>query len=135
MKKYNSTVAQCDLSVVIPTLNRREVLKRVLDALAHQTYPADRYEVVVVDDGSTDGTQDVVEAAGRTGPPAVRYVRQTPGKRGPASANNLGIKAAQGEWILFLNDDVVADPHLVEEHVRFHRAYGDIIVQGRVVNT
>ncbi len=124
-----------EISVIIPTVNRREVLRRVLEALAGQTYPRSQYEIIVVDDGSSDGTREMVDTLARERMPNLRYARQVPGKRGPAAANNLGIGAARGECILFLNDDVVADPRLIEEHMKLHRASGDIIVQGRVVNT
>jgi len=49
------------VSVIIPTYNRREILKKCLSALLAQTYPHDRYEIIVIDDGSTDGTREMIE--------------------------------------------------------------------------
>ena len=139
-----------DISVVIPTLNREKTLKRVLQALIDQEYPKDRYEIVVVDDGCTDRTEEMV--GGMMGSckigfrtcPNITYVKQTPDKKGPAAANNLGIKTATGKYILFMNDDVIADKNLIAEHMKTHEEYSkggfqtrlnDIIVQGRVINT
>jgi len=130
-----------DISVVIPTYNRKDILKRTLEALLDQTYPKDKYEIIVVDDGSTEDIKGMIE-----GFPVV-YLRQSPDKKGPAAANNLGIRNAKGEYILLLNNDVIADRHLIEEHMKDHvradgrlpqqdtASYLGIIVQGRVINT
>ena len=105
-----------ELSVVIPTYNRRERLLRVLSALARQTIDASRFEVVVVDDGSSDGTTDALADVRQ--PFAVRALRQSNG--GPARARNTGIEAARGDFVLFLDDDVEPMPELIEEHLRTH---------------
>ena len=85
------------VSVVIPTYNRLATLRRTLQALAQQTHGD--YEVIVVDDGSTDGTADVVPVEF----PGVAYMRQA--NRGPAAARNRGIEAARGEVVAFTDDD------------------------------
>ncbi len=77
------------ISVVIPTHNRKDLLRRCLEAATNQDYPD--YEVIVVDDGSTDGTGEMVQHEF----PQVRYIRQEP-NRGPAAARNRGIEAAGG---------------------------------------
>ncbi len=131
-----------DISVVIPTFNRKDILKRTLEALLDQTYPKDKYEIIVVDDGSSEDIKRMIEdlRAGRgkdrfeTGP-NITYLRQASDKKGPAAANNLGIKKALGEYILLLNNDVIADRCLIEEHMMSHRRHPDSIVQGRVINT
>ena len=104
------------VSVVTPTYNRRERLGRVLTALAAQDADPKTFEVVVVDDGSTDDTASFLEQQ-RFGF-ELRHVRQA--NAGPARARNVGIEAARGELVLFLDDDVVPAPHLVSEHVRSH---------------
>jgi len=88
------------ISVVIPTHNRKALLHRCLTAVTHQDYPD--YEVIVVDDGSTDGTEAMV----RREFPQVRYIRQKP-SRGPAAARNRGIEAATGEVVAFTDDDCI----------------------------
>ena len=90
-------------SIVIPTYNRKDTLRRCLAAATSQDYPD--YEVIVVDDASTDGTDEMV----RREFPQVRYIRQEP-NRGPAAARNRGIEAATGEVIAFTDDDCVPPP-------------------------
>ena len=88
---------------MLPTHNRRERLARVLAGLDRQSIARESFEVVVVDDGSTDGTPEWL-AANATRQYGLRVVRQENG--GPARARNAGIAAAQAPLILFLDDDV-----------------------------
>jgi len=98
------------LSVVIPTFNRRTTLARVLDALLEQRPEAGAaVEIVVVDDGSTDGTGDVLAARA-----AVVSLSQPNG--GPARARNRGAAAATGERLLFLGDDTVPERGFLAVH-------------------
>ena len=117
------------LSVVIPTYRRPELLRRCLDALIAQDLAADRFEIVVVDDGSGDATSDVLAAASG----AVNALTQ-PVNAGPAAARNRGIDAASGDLVLFLDDDVVAAPNLLSTHLALHEAAGDptLGILGRV---
>ena len=111
------------VSVVIPTYNRAARLRRVLSALARQTYPRTCYEIVVVSDGSTDGTDDML----REHPPTeIVFAAQVNG--GPASARNRGIDLASGKLLLFIDDDVIATPSLLERHVESHREGGEGLV-------
>jgi glycosyltransferase involved in cell wall biosynthesis len=100
------------LSVVIPTFNRTESLIGCLGRLAAQSYPRSRIEVVVVDDGSTDGTQDaVVRFAAESGLP-VSCLRQA--HSGPAAARNAGARNTRGEILAFTEDDVEPDRQWLE---------------------
>ena len=118
--------AQPSVSVVTPTFDRCANLARLLDGLGLQTYPADRFEVVVVDDGSTDETVSYLH--GRRTRFALRIVQQA--HRGPAAARNLGVEHARGDIVLFLDDDVVPARDLLERHVGRHRANPDLVVVG-----
>ncbi len=107
----------CELSVVIPTRNRRRILEEVLRALDAQEN-APPFEILVVDDGSSDGT---AEAFGRrTGPRPFHLLRQE--NRGPAAARNRGVAAAAGALIAFLGDDTVPEPGWLAAHLAAHRA-------------
>ncbi|MEO5899196.1 MAG: glycosyltransferase family 2 protein [Ilumatobacteraceae bacterium] len=114
------------VSVVVPTFNRCGRLARVLEGFAAQRNDA-LFEVVVVSDGSTDGTDDYLRS-GNTPLPVVA-VFQT--NSGPAEARNSGVAAARGAMVLFVDDDVVPEPGFVEAHVHAHDAHaGDIVVIG-----
>jgi len=99
------------ISVVVPTFDRVDVLGRSLDSVLRQTLPP--FEVVVVDDGSTDDTESVV--AGRA-PAPVRYVR-LPQRAGAQAARNRGIEEAAGEWIAFQDSDDEWLPDKLERQV------------------
>jgi glycosyltransferase involved in cell wall biosynthesis len=97
------------ISVIIPTFNRRETLIRALDSVLSQSHPAD--EVIIVDDGSTDGSGELVERQY----PQCRLLRQSNG--GVSSARNLGISAANGEWIALLDSDDAWHPNKLEKQM------------------
>jgi len=103
-----------DLSVIIPTYNRRVSLARTLNALRQQTLERARYEIIVVDDGSSDGTRDFLKQQAD-----VRAFSQMQ-NCGPAAARNVGIRNARGTWLLFLGDDTMPLPDCLEGHVRAH---------------
>ena len=107
------------LSVVIPTYNRKESLKRVLEAFNYQSISFDEFEVVVVDDGSLDGTQKLLDQLKSELKYSLRNFYQQ--HKGPSAARNLGIKEAKGEIILFLGDDIVPHKNLIEEHLKMHK--------------
>ncbi len=111
--------APLSLSVVIPTYNRADLLPRCLKALVEQTLPADRFEICVVDDGSTDGTSNVVRDLTENFP---RYkILCIQGRHcGPAFARNLGIAHTSAPILLFMDDDVLAFPDLLNEHLLWH---------------
>lgn len=115
------------VSIVLPTYNRLGQLKRTIAALERQCYAYEKFEVVVVSDGSTDGTDEYLRSL-KT-PLCLLPVFQA--NCGPAIARNTGVKHARGELILFIDDDIVADPGLIAEHVRLHQHKGpDVVVLG-----
>ncbi len=119
-----------DISVVIPTYNRVESLLKTLDLLAVQTYPCTRFEVVVVDDGSTDDTGPAVSAARAKYPYHLSYLGQR--NAGPAAARNTGISAARSDIILLIGDDILPAANLVECHIRSHKKFPGTAVLGMV---
>ena len=103
------------LSVVMPTCNKAALLDRTLGALARQQVDG-AWEAVVVDDGSTDATAEVLARRTREFPAPLGVVR--PGRNvGRARARNLGIAEARGRWVLFLDDDILAPPGLLQAHL------------------
>ncbi|HEU5011276.1 MAG TPA: exopolysaccharide biosynthesis glycosyltransferase EpsD [Roseiflexaceae bacterium] len=112
------------VSIVIPTFNRLPRLKRVLAALHKQTVAPEEFEVIVVSDGSTDGT----DAYLRSVQTPLRLVPVLQPNRGVAAARNAGVAQAQGELIVFLDDDVVPAPDLISEHLQLHAAHGENMV-------
>jgi glycosyltransferase involved in cell wall biosynthesis len=97
--------AQIDISAVITTYNRSDMLATALNALLSQNAGGVRYEIVVVDNNSTDDTRATVEARIAAGNPNLRYVFEP--KQGITHGRNAGIAAARGEIIAFTDDDVV----------------------------
>jgi glycosyltransferase involved in cell wall biosynthesis len=104
-----------DFSVVIPTFERPETLGLVLEALSRQADPPP-FEVIVVDDGSRDGTPALLSR--HRAPHPFRSFAQE--NAGPAAARNRGIREARGEKVLFLGDDTVPEPALLAVHGRAH---------------
>lgn len=113
-------------SIVIPSYNRCDRLRRVLEALAHQTVPATDFEVIVVSDGSTDGTDEFLH--GHDLPRPVVAITQV--NSGPGAARNRGVEAATAPVILFIDDDVIPAPDLVERHLAAQSELDDTVVIG-----
>lgn len=111
-----------DISVIIPAYNREDVLPVTLRSLLRQTLPA--AEIIVVDDGSTDGTAEVAESFGES----VRVIRQE--NAGPAAARNRGFRESTGEFIHFFDSDDVALPNKHEVQVEALEKRGADIAYG-----
>lgn len=107
-----------EVSVIIPTYNRRPVLERALEALRRQTVASARFEIVVVDDGSTDDTADVGRQWTREMSSQLLFLHQP--NQGANAARNHALRHARGRILLFLNDDTIGVPSLLEEHLNSH---------------
>lgn len=118
------------LSVVIATKDRAAYLERALESFGKQI-GAPSFEVVVVDNGSTDATPQVVERAQSQQPYPVSYVHEAQPNRG--AARNRGIAAAQGHLILFCDDDVYAPPGFLAAHDAAH-TLSNYAVSGPIIN-
>jgi len=121
-----------DVSVIIATYNRKNLLKKSLECLFYQSCPKDKYEIIVVDDGSTDGTEQMIK--GKISPCRLKYLRHNR-REGQSRAKNLGIGKAKGKVIIFIDDDVFCPPQFISEHMRFHKKYKNVIVDGPAINT
>ena len=119
------------VSVIIPTYNRAEMLRETVDTFLSQTYPADRWELILVDNNSTDTTWSVIEdLAGRDD--RIRPLREQ--RKGAHFARNSGALEAKGSILYFTDDDMLADPHLLERIVEVFEADGEVAsVTGKVV--
>lgn len=116
------------VSVVIPTHQRREALRNVLESLSRQSAAPDSYEVVVAVDASTDGTLEMLE--GFAAPFDLRWV--SPPGRGRAGACNAAVAAGRGEVTIILDDDMRCVPEFVERHRANHPAGSRRCVLGAV---
>lgn len=118
------------LSVVIPTLNRALVLAETIDRIESQTVSPDLYEVIVVDNASTDDTQNILAQKARQ---YSNLIVLSQSKRGAAPTRNAGLRRASGEIILFIDNDILAEPDLLERHLEYHRNHSNASVIGNVI--
>jgi len=118
--------APATLSVVVPTYNRRAGIERLLQALAEQTFPAERFEVVVANDGSSDDTAEALACF--EAPYRLRVLEQA--NAGPAAARNAALHHAEGRIVVFLDDDVVPGPELLAVHAAMQGQADDLVVVG-----
>jgi hypothetical protein len=109
------------ISVVIPTFNRSSFLRASLESLAEQTLPPEEYEIVVVNDGSSDTTEEVCRELARRVPLRYFYIKNS----GIAAAKNLGVFAASAPLLLFFDDDDIATKTFLEGHICAHQEHPD----------
>jgi glycosyltransferase involved in cell wall biosynthesis len=117
------------VSVVVPTRNRSESLGQLLTSLESQSLEPERFEVLVVDDGSTDGTAALLEEVNARAPYELRVLRQP--SAGAAAARNRGWRESSAPLVAFTDDDCVATPGWLAELVRSAADSEGTILQGR----
>jgi glycosyltransferase involved in cell wall biosynthesis len=105
-----------DISVIIPTLNRSASLREAILSACGQSFPSHRYEIIVVDNGSTDDTAEITRQVGRSSNQSVRYVYEA--SLGLHNARHAGVRAARGDILVFTDDDATF-------HRKWLRAYAD----------
>lgn len=110
------------ISVVIPTHNRSKLLVKTIPALVNQQTDGFTYEVIFVSDGSSDNSENILKEAVAHHPDIFRYHYIDP-TGGPSVPRNVGIRAAKGEVIIILDDDVLPEPDLVLRYAEFHKAH------------
>ncbi|MFH1454438.1 MAG: glycosyltransferase [Armatimonadota bacterium] len=119
------------ISVIICTYNRADLIKGAVETLINQDLKKCDYEIIVADDGSTDNTSEEVCSI-RTDA-NLRYFKRPHQSR--SAARNYGINQANGDYILFVDDDILAPPDLLNQHLKYLERGGKIVVRGPVVNT
>lgn len=102
-------------SVIIPSHQRAGLLPRTLKSLANQDLPSYLFEVIVVADSCSDGTEQVVQNFAAHMPYRLRVVSHN--RKNAAATRNLGARNATGETLIFLDDDIEAAPHLIRRHL------------------
>ncbi len=118
------------VSVVIPTRNRRKLLKDAIESLFHQSYPKDRYEIIVIDNASTDGTEKMIHSIQSKAPCILKYERKE--NEGPGISRNAGIAKAGEGIVAFTDSDCVADKNWLRNGVA-KMTDGVGLVQGKTL--
>jgi glycosyltransferase involved in cell wall biosynthesis len=117
-----------NVSVVVPTFNRRDIVLRTIRTLFDQDFPANQFEIIVVVDGSTDGSAEAL----RLLPAPCRYLIIEQQNLGPAAARNHGLRNAGNDLILFVDDDMLCNAGLVRTHHAAHIGDSAIIGMGSI---
>jgi glycosyltransferase involved in cell wall biosynthesis/peptidoglycan/xylan/chitin deacetylase (PgdA/CDA1 family) len=111
------------VSVIIPTFQRRDLLRRALNAVCAQDFPPSEYEVIVVIDGSQDGTLEMLQELRPSC--RLRFLYQE--NKGQAAAKNAGVQLAEGEILFFLDDDILLPPNALRDHLVKHDGSDQVI--------
>ncbi|MDD5382514.1 MAG: glycosyltransferase [Candidatus Margulisbacteria bacterium] len=118
-----------EASVIIGAYNQKEILKRTLESLFNQTYPADKYEIVLIDSMSSDGTDAMIEQLKPTC--RLNYLRQE--NQGKVVARNRAIREAKGAVIIFTDADIPVEKNWVAEHLKAQQKYPDTAFAGQTI--
>ncbi len=114
--------SQAFLSVVLPAYNRADAVPSTLAAYRAQTGLSEGFELLAIDDASTDGTGDILAATAASGDLPMRVFTQTQ-NAGPGAARNRALDAAKGDIVIFVGDDIVPEPDFLARHLAWHRAH------------
>ncbi|MEN2984214.1 MAG: glycosyltransferase [Dictyoglomaceae bacterium] len=121
-----------EISVIIPTHQRRNLLKIILPPILNQNFSLP-YEVIVSDDGSLDGTKELIEEYNNF--PNLRYIYSSE-RKGPAHTRNLALKISQGKLIVFIDSDIYVKNDFLKNHYEIQKKNNfNVLVQGPVINT
>jgi glycosyltransferase involved in cell wall biosynthesis len=115
LAQASSVTRSPSFSVIVPTYQRREMVCEAVRALCGLSYDGP-IEIIVVVDGSTDGSADALAKVDCALP--LRVIEEE--NRGQGAARNRGAAEATGEILLFLDDDMICEPDLVQQHARLH---------------
>ena len=118
------------ISLIIPTFNKIDRLSLVLNSLKNQNLDNKRFEVVIIDDGSTDGTETLIHNNLYNYP--IKYIKQN--NYGRSSARNNGILNSDHDIIVFSDDDLILPSDFLINHLKAHESQDNIIVHGKIFN-
>ncbi|MDZ7673278.1 MAG: glycosyltransferase [Halanaerobiales bacterium] len=118
-------------SIIIVTKNRADILKKCLQVLNKQSIDNIVFEVIVVDDGSTDHIKKMIGNLYLD--INLNYIYQN--HNGSASARNNGIKKAQGKYIIFIDDDIIVNEKFIKSHIEKQKQFDNVVVHGPVIYT
>jgi glycosyltransferase involved in cell wall biosynthesis len=110
-------------SIIIPTFNRADEIIELIDSLSKQTFSSDKFEIIIIDDGSTDNTMKVIQDFRNQLKLRITVLKQD--HKGPGAARNLGMKLARGKYFIFIDSDCIADKNWL-------RAYEEAIYNKEV---
>ena len=117
-------------SIILCSRNRSHLLTEALPSLRELDYPTDAFELILVDNASTDDTKDVIERFARTASFPVRYVYEA--RLGLSAARNRGIQESRGRLLFFTDDDQWVDAGVLREHERVAETFGSRVQQGNI---
>ena len=115
------------LSVVVPCFNAENTISDFLETATKQTLPRDQYEIIIIDDGSSDKTTDIISHF-------KDVILACQKRQGPGTARNKGTSMARAPLVLYLDSDLRLSPDLMEKHVAYHLAHDDIAATGGSVS-
>jgi glycosyltransferase involved in cell wall biosynthesis len=118
------------VSAIVPTYQRRRELERAVNSALRQTHPL--HELIVIDDGSSDGTAQYLAELARHGAPSGRIVVHTQSNRGPSAARNAGLRLARGDFIAFLDDDDSWHPEKTSRQLALFHSRPELALVGCV---
>ncbi len=124
-----------NVCIEISTFNNKEVLNKVLDRLAQQTYPTSKFKVILSDDGSSDGLLEMVESIRHKMTYKIVILKNK--HQGAAEAHNQGIRACDDGLVIMMAADILASPDFIQEHVNTHKhnEADNVVVVGKLVQS
>jgi len=111
-------------SVIVPSYNRKEEIRELLESLRQLDFPRDRVEVIIADDGSTDNTAELVESFREKFPFPLKFYHQQ--NKGPGAARNMGMQKATGDFFIFVDSDCTVPSHWLKQiDLELHKHQAD----------
>jgi glycosyltransferase involved in cell wall biosynthesis len=117
-----------EISVIVPTLNRCEILAGALDSVCIQSFPSDQYEIIAADNGSSDGTRELVERLNQVHRRRIRYLYED--QLGLHHARHAGARLARGEILVFTDDDATVDPGWLQAYGTAFAEHPEMVAAG-----